>query len=179
MFASTGPCRAAGCWKRISRPNLKERTNGQLELIVSSFPQLGLSGTGTLGLIADGALDSAAVFGGYVVADIPAFDIQNLWGIYVSREQEFAGTQAVIRDIEDMVLAETGGVILNRNWNAGNDQYLFCHETIQSPADFTGRKTRSHSAPLSEWLRGMGAEAQVFAFVEVYTAIERQVRNAQ
>ena len=38
-----------------------------------------------------------------------------------------------------------------------------------------GKKTRSHSAALSDWINGMGAEAQFLAFAEVYTAIERGI----
>ncbi len=37
------------------------------------------------------------------------------------------------------------------------------------------QKTRSHSAALSDWINGMGAEPQFPAFAEVYTAIERGI----
>ena len=96
-------------------PNLRDRTNGKVEFIATSFPELGLSGPDTLTLINDGTLDSATIYGGYVGSEIPAIEIQNLWGIYSSREQEFAATQAIIKDIEDLVLAETGGVIMSHN----------------------------------------------------------------
>ncbi len=153
-------------------PNLSERTQGQIEFVVSSFPNLGLSGPDTLSLIADGTLDSATVYGGYVGGEIPPIEIQNLWGIYFSREQEFAASQAIIKDIEDLVLAETGGVIINHNWYAGNDQFLFCQEPVETLDDFKHKRIRSHSAALSDWLRGMGARPQYVAFVEVYDDLE-------
>ena len=156
-------------------PNLLERTNGKVEFITSSFPELGLAGPDTLSLVTDGTLDSATIYGGYVGGEMPPIEIQNLWGIYNSREQEFEATQAVIKDIEELVLSETGGVIMNHNWYAGNDQFFFCREKIETLDDFEGKKTRSHSAALSDWINGMGAEAQFLAFAEVYTAIERGI----
>ena len=39
---------------------------------------------------------------------------------------------------------ESGGVIMNHNRYAGNDQYLFCKNSITRLAGFAGEKTRSH-----------------------------------
>ena len=156
-------------------PNLLERTNGKLEFVISSFPELGLAGPDSLALVNDGTLDSATIYGGYVAGDIPAIGIQNLWGLYSTLEQEFAANQAIIKDIEELVLAETGGVIMNHNWYAGNDQFFFCREKIDTLDGFADKKTRSHSAALSDWINGMGATAQFLAFAEVYTAIERGI----
>ena len=118
-------------------------------------------------------MESATVYGGYVAGVVPRVEIQNLWGIYSSGEQEFEANQAIIRDIEDLVLAETGGVILNHNWFADNDQFLFCREKIDTVDGFLGKKTRSHSAALSDWINGMGASALYLAFGDVYKAIAR------
>ena len=156
-------------------PNLLERTNGKVEFITSSFPELGLAGPDTLSLVTAGTLDSATIYGGYVGGEMPPIEIQNLWGIYSSREQEFEATQAIIKDIEELVLSETGGVIMNHNWYSGNDQFFFCREKVDSLDGFEGKKTRSHSAALSDWINGMGASAQFLAFAEVYTAIERGI----
>ena len=157
------------------KPNIEKRTEGQVEFIVSSFPELGLAGPDTLSLVSQRTLDSANIYGGYVGGELPPVEIQNLWGIYSSREQEFEATQAIIKDIEDLVLEVTGGVIMNHNWFSGNDQFFFCRERIDSIDGFAGKKTRSHSAALSDWIEGMGADAQFVAFAEVYTAIERGI----
>ncbi len=156
-------------------PNLLERTDGKLELVISSLVELGVAGPDTLSLVTDGTLDSATIYAGYVAGEIPHFDIQNLWGIYSSSEQEFGASQAIIKDIEELVLAETGGVIMNHNWYAGNDQFLFCRDKLDSLDDFRGRRIRSHSERLSDWIYGMGGEARFMAFAEVYTALERGI----
>ena len=155
-------------------PNLLERTNGKVEFSTSSYPELGLRVTDTLSLVADGTLESATM---YVTGEIPAIEIQNLWGIYSSREQEFQATQAFIKDIDELVLSETGGVIMNHNWFGGNDQYLFCRERIDTLDGFEGKRIRSVGTSLSDWINGMGAAAQFVSFAEVYTNIERGILN--
>ena len=166
------PCRLL---ETYLAPNLLERTNGKLKFIFSSFPELGVAGPDVLRFVTDGILDSATIYAGYVGGDIPHIDIQNLWGVYSSREQEFEASQAIIKDIEELVLAETGGVIMNHNWYAGNNQFFFCRDKLESLEDFRGKRIRSHSTPLSDWIRGMGGEPQFLAFAEVYTALERGI----
>ena len=52
-------------------PNLLARTNGKVEFITSSFPELGLAGPDTLNLVTSGTLDSATIYGGYVGGEMP------------------------------------------------------------------------------------------------------------
>ena len=169
---SLGPCKVL---ESTLVPWLSARTNGQLEFVVSSFPELGLSGPDTLSLVASGTLASATIYGGYVGGELPPVEVQNLWGLYDSLEQEFAANELIIDDIEAIVLAETGGVVMNHHLFSGNDQYFFCRDKVETLEDFKGKKTRSHSAALSDWIEGMGASAQFIAFSEVYTALERGI----
>ncbi|CAI7996718.1 Solute-binding protein Dde_0634 [Geodia barretti] len=137
------------------RPNLLERTNGKVEFITSSFPELGLAGPDTLTLVTSGTLDSATIYGGYVGGEMPPIEIQNLWGIYSSREQEFEATQAIIKDIEEL--------------------FFFCREKIDTLDGFSGKKTRSHSAALSDWINGMGASPSSLPLPRSTPAIERGI----
>ena len=61
-------------------PNIAKRTNGQVELSVVSFPELGLAGPETLDQVSDGTLDMANIYAGYVAGSLPALEIQALWG---------------------------------------------------------------------------------------------------
>ena len=63
----------------------------------------------------------------------------------------------------------TGGFVLNHNWFSGNDLYFFSKEPLATLEDFTGLKTRSHSAALSDWIEGIGGDAQFLAFAEART----------
>ena len=59
------PCilltKAGGFVDRVS-----ERTNGQVEIQISSFPELGLAGPDTLRLVESGTLDFGEIYSGYV-----------------------------------------------------------------------------------------------------------------
>jgi len=167
-----GPCKVLDS---ILTPAIEARTNGQLTFVVSSFPELGLAGPDTLSLVASGTLESATIYAGYVSGEMPPIEIQNLWGLYDSLEQEFKANELIVDDIEAIVLESTGGVVMNHHLFSGNDQYFFCKDKVESLDDFKGKKTRSHSAALSDWIEGMGASAQFVAFAEVYTALERGI----
>ena len=89
-------------------------------LEVSGFPEWGIAGPDTLARLRDGTLlDAATIYGGYVAGQLPQLEIQNLWGIYSSREQEFEANQAIIKNIDELVLDETGGVIMNHSLARG------------------------------------------------------------
>lgn len=160
-------------------PNLEARTNGQLTITVSSFPELGLAGPDTLQLVSDGTLSMANIYTGYVAGELPAIEVQSLWGIYPDWETMYLSLTDMHPQLEDMVARETGGgIIVNHNWYSGNDQFFFSKKPLRTLEDFDGLKTRSHAAALSDWIVGMGAEAQFVAFSEVYTALERGILDA-
>ena len=160
-------------------PNLEARTNGQLILEVSSFPELGLAGPDTLQLVSDGTLSMANIYTGYVAGELPAIEVQSLWGIYPDWETMYMSLTDMHTQLEEMVARETGGgIIVNHNWYSGNDQFFFSKKPLRTLEDFEGLKTRSHAAALSDWINGMGADAQFLAFAEVYTALERGILDA-
>ena len=156
-------------------PKLFERTNGQVEIQITSFPELGIAGPDVLTLVADGTLAMAQVYSGYIAGELPAIEIVTLWGVYPDNEITYKSQVSLLEDLEKLVLDETGGVVINHNWFSGVEQYFFCKERIDTLEDFKGKKTRSHSAALSDWINGMGAAAQFVAFAEVYTALERGI----
>ena len=136
-------------------PNLRDRTNGQVEFTVHSFDALDMLPE-ALFAVKEGRLDSATVVGHELGGGM---DIQNLWGIYSSSEQEFEGNQAIIKDIEELVAAGTGGVIMNHSWYSGNDQFIFCDEEVDTPDGFAGKNFRYSEWAARDWIEGMGATA--------------------
>ena len=159
-------------------PNLLERTNGQLEVQISSFPELGLSGSDTMSLVTDGVLAMVEIYGGYVGGEFPAIEVQYLWGVWPSHKTHYLAQTAIFPDIQKIIRDATGAEPVFVNWIAGDDQFFFSDTKLTSLEDFKGLKTRSHSAALSDWIEGMGADAQFVAFAEVYTALERGILDA-
>ena len=157
-------------------PNLAERTNNQLIINLTSFPELGISGADNMTLIRDGTLDIAEIYTGYVAGEVPALEIQSLWGMFKDHKAQYDATTVLTPDLERMIAEESGGSpIITHNWYVGIDQFFFCSEPLTTPEDFQGKKTRSHGAAISDWIEGMGADAQFVAFAEVYTALERGI----
>ena len=159
-------------------PNLTERTNGQIKFSVSSFPELGLAGTDTMSLVRDGTLGAVEIYGGYVGGEYPAVEVQYLWGLWPSHEVHYNVQTAIFDDIQKIIDDATGATVWSHNWIPGDDQMFFSGKALKTLEDFEGLKTRSHSAALSDWINGMGAEAQFVAFAEVYSALERGILDA-
>ena len=77
---------------------LRARTNGQLDIQISSFPELGLAGPDTLRLLQDGTLDFGEIYGGYVGGDFPAIEMAELLGLYESSAMQEEVFNAVRED---------------------------------------------------------------------------------
>ena len=141
-------------------PNLKNRTNGQVEFIVHGIPDFAT--------MAAGLLTSSLAY-----ASVSPSDVQELWGLYQSREQQFEVTQVIVKDIEFTEwFSWNDGVLLNMTWYPGNDQFLFCKEEIDSLADFSGKRIGTDRWSLTLWVNGMGSEGQVIGFDEIYDALD-------
>lgn len=154
-------------------PNIWERTDGQVELSVTSFVELGLAGPDTLSQVADGSLDMANIFTGYVAGAHPSLEVQSLWGTAGDWESSYSMLTALAPDIDRMLVDITGGSpVLNRNWFAGSDQWFFSNEPMHSTDDFDGRQIRTHSASMSDFIRGMGGEPVELSVGEIYTALQ-------
>ena len=159
-------------------PNLEKRTNGKLILEATSFPELGIAGPDSLGLVGDGTLDMVNIIGPYVAGELPELEIQYLFGLYTQRSQQYGATVEMLEDIEQLLIDETGGYPINVNWHNGDDIFLFTKKPLNLPEDVAEMKTRAFGTSISDWINGMGGAAQFLAFTEVYTALERGILEA-
>ena len=159
-------------------PNVAERTNGQVNIEISSFPELGLAGFDTMSLLAEGTLSLSEIYGGYVGGEFPTLVVQYLWGLWPNHQTHYMVLTNLFDDIDNVIKDETGAQVLFRNWIAGVDQFFFSNHRLENPEDFKDLKTRSHSTELSDWINYMGADAQAMAFADVYSALERGILDA-
>jgi len=153
-----------------------ERTNGQVDIQISSFPELGLGGPDTLRLIEDGTLGMAEIYSGYVGGDYPPIDAANLWGLIPDNEINLQIIDAVREPVAKDMLEKFGAVVIGESYYPNN--YYYAGRPLRTVADFDGMKTRSHSTVLADLINGMGADAQFMAFSEVYTGLERGILDA-
>ena len=153
-----------------------DRTEGQVDFQISSFPELGLGGPDSLRLIEDRTMELAEIYSGYIGGDLPIIDMANLWGLYPDSATNFAVIDATRDDIHRIIEQQSNGIVIMENYYESN--YYFSSRELRNLEDFGGLKTRSHSTVLSDLLDGMGAEPQFMAFADVYTALERGVLDA-
>ncbi len=152
---------------------IKERTNGQVEIEISSFPELGLAGPDTLRLVEDGTLGMVEIYSGYIGGDLPIVDVANLWGVIPDFATNWKTIEAVQGPIHDIIEERSNGIVLAESYYGNN--YYYTSKPIRSAADLEGLKIRSHSTVLGDLINGMGGDAQFTAFSEVYTALERGI----
>ena len=163
--------------KTYFAPIVADRTQRQVEFSFDSYPDQGVRDFDSLKLVRDGTLDSAEVFGGHVAGDVPAIDVENLWGLYFSAHQQFEALQPVYAQMDDRLPGESGAVVLNRNWYPGSDHYLFCRDPIDSLDDFIGKRILSHGPAIASWIEALGARPQFVMQAEGYLALERGIMD--
>ena len=155
-------------------PNVAARTNGQVKISVVSFAELQIDGRATLSQVADGTLDMVNIFTGYVAGELPALEIQSLWGSAPDWETSYSTLTLLAEDIDRMMLEATDGSrVLNRNWFAGSDQWFYSSKPLQSVEDYEGLKIRTNSASMSDFIIGMGSEPFPTSIAELYVSLEQ------
>lgn len=140
-------------------PNLAARTNGQVRLTLQGLPDLGSYDANLLELLSGGDLAMANIYGGYVSGELPAIEIQGLWGIMPDAATSYLAVAAMIPEVERLLAQATrGGMVLNRNWYAGIDQWFYSKTPLTSLADFQGKKIGVSSYPMRDLVRGLGGD---------------------
>ena len=158
--------------------NVRERTNGQVDFEVSSYPELGLAGSDMLELVQSGTIEFAQIQPAYVGGTWPLIDIIYVWGLWQDFKSEHEANTGLLPALDAGVEEETqGGKLIYHIWYGGNDQYFFSNRGAELE-DFDGLKTRSHGTTMTDAINGLGGEGQFMAFAEVYTALERGILDA-
>ena len=158
--------------------NVKERTNGQVDFEVSSYPELGLAGSDMMELVQLGIIEFAQIFPGYISGTSPLIDIIYVWGLWKDFKSEHEANTALLPDLDAGVEEQTkGGKLIYHIWYGGNDQYFFSNRGAELE-DFDGLKTRSHGTTMTDAINGLGGDGQFMAFADVYTALERGILDA-
>ena len=158
--------------------NVAERTNGQVSINITSFPELGVSGQDTGSMLADGILDMANVYPAYAVDGYPMMEMQLSLGLWPDQQTHYEAQISIAPELKQTIAERMYAQVLMHNWYAGSDQFFFTRNGLHNADDFRDIKSRSYSLSLSNWINGMGGGARFVAFSEVYPAIEQGIINA-
>ena len=156
-------------------PNVERRTKGQVEIVPSSYSELGIATPDSVNMLRDDVLSMATIF---IPPALPSLEIQGLQGLYIDRSQQFAATAGFLPEVERILAEATGGYPLIVNWDNGADLFIFAKKPLNAPADMRGLATRSFNHLVADWINGMGAEAKFWTLAETFNALERGIFDA-
>lgn len=150
---------------------LKNRTNGRLSMDVTTLPELGLSGQELLRTLKGNLVDYADITGGFVGGDFPAIEAPGLPGVFKDYEASRAAVAAwVPRAIAPREDIMGGKTISHFNYNSS---FLFSKFPVEKLEDIKGKKIRTFSVGLVDFVSALGGEPVSMPVADLYTALER------
>ena len=154
-------------------PRVHERANGAISIEITSYPQLGIAAGDGVDLAQDGTLDAIELYAESARDDFPMMEIENLWGVGADNDVHMDISNAVEDDIVRILREATGGEVIFRS--VYPSELLFSREPLPNMASYARKLIRSRYPITSDLLRGVGAEPQFVAYLDMYTAFERGV----
>jgi TRAP-type C4-dicarboxylate transport system substrate-binding protein len=152
--------------------NAAQRTNGRVEVNLSSHAERSLSGTELVRLVRSGQADIGASTLTTLAGDVPILDGIDLAGLApsISTARRIADTMLPVanRDLERF----GARLVIIYPFPA---QVVWCRAPFASLADLRGRKVRTFGPALVDLMNALGAQPVSIGFPEVYSALERGV----
>jgi TRAP-type C4-dicarboxylate transport system substrate-binding protein len=171
-------------WKeresRFWNEDLPKASGGALTANAKPYTELGLSGFEVMRLLKLGVYDAVHGLAAYTSQDSPAMEGMDLAGIVQNiktyREVSDAYREILSRELNDKYNAK---LMMIYAWPS---QQLWCNlgdksNTNVSLKDLAGKKIRTYSTTLGDFIEGLGASAVTIAFAEVVPALQKGVAD--
>ena len=161
-------------WKEV----LPEASGGKITANAKPYTELGLSGFEVVKLLKLGSYDAVHALTTYTSQDSPALEGIDLAGVF----QDFSTYRKALEAYRPIIQRE-----LRKKYNAElvmlytfPSQQLWC--TLKdgedgSLASLKGKKIRTYSTSLGDFIEGLGASAVTLAFAEVVPALQKGVAD--
>ncbi|MDH3667914.1 MAG: TRAP transporter substrate-binding protein [Paracoccaceae bacterium] len=161
-------------WGKI----LPEASDGKLTANAKPYTELGLSGYEVVKLLKLGTYDAVHALTTYTSQDSPALEGIDLAGVF----QDFATYRKALQAYEPVIRRE-----LRDKYNAElvmlytfPSQQLFCNLGDGEDghlASLEGKKIRTYSTSLADFIEGLGASSVTIAFAEAVPALQKGVAD--
>ncbi|MBW6397901.1 TRAP transporter substrate-binding protein [Roseomonas sp. HJA6] len=156
----------------ILRDATAQRSNGRVQVTLSTHAERNLSGAEIVRLVRSGQVEIGAGTLTTLSGDVPILDGVDLAGLAPDIDKAKAIAEAIIpaanRDLERF------GVRLVALYPFPA-QVVFCRAPFSSLADLRGRRVRTFGNSLVDYFTALGAQPVSIGFPEVYSALERGV----
>ena len=183
-FKVVGTWSILDLWKEREGPYWRERlpkiSGGKLTANAKSQTELGLSGFEIMRLLKLGVFDAVHGVTTYVAQDSPAIEGADLAGVIqdlgVYRKANEAYRDILAREFEEKYGAK---LLMIYAWPS---QQLFCNLGDKSIKKYPlsklkGKKIRTYSTTLGDFIEGVGGSAVTIAFAEVVPALQKGVAD--
>ncbi|GHU36154.1 ABC transporter substrate-binding protein [Betaproteobacteria bacterium] len=150
---------------------MKKRTNGEVLVEVTSFPELNLNGQELIRMLNSNLLDVGEVVIGYVSGDAPILEGVQLVGMYRSYEHNHEGYKAFLPTVQEQFSNIIGGRPVGTF--AFSAQHLWSRFPVNTLADLKGKKIRVFSVSQADYINALGGEAVFIPLADVYVSLER------
>jgi len=159
---------------------LPKASGGKLTANAKPYTELGLSGFEIMRQLKLGVFDGAHALTSYSASDSPAIEGADLAGV-VQDLGLYRKVLDVYRPVIEKELQEKFNATVLMMY-AFPSQQLWCNlgdKSIKSASlkDLAGKKIRTYSTTLGDFIEGLGASAVTIAFAEVVPALQRGVAD--
>lgn len=152
---------------------LPAMSDGEFEVTMTTFDQMGVAGGDVFRLLGDGVFDVGMTVADYTVGDAPELEGLDVPLVATTAEEARGMVDAARPMVEDIMRDRFGSKLLAIA--PYPPQVVFCKPEVKSLADLKGLKIRGSGRMTTKFLEALGAEGVNVAFSEVPGALERGV----
>ena len=152
---------------------LPAASDGEFEVTMTTFDQMGIAGGDVFRLLSDGVFDVGMTVADYTVGDAPELEGLDVPLVANTAAEARAMVDAARPMVEDIMSDRFGAKLLAIA--PYPPQVVFCKPEVASLDDLEGLKIRGSGRMTTKFLEALGAEGINVAFSEVPGALERGV----
>ena len=177
--------KVVGTWGNLSNYQIHEgpfwnktvtdKSNGAITAHAPPLTELGLKGFEVMRLLKLGVFDFAFGVIGYVASEDAVFEGVDLAGIAQSIESAREVTK-IYRPILDKAFEKTFGAKLMVMYPFPS-QLIWCNKELKGIQDLQGKRIRTYSTTLGDFIEGAKASSVTISFAEVVPALQKGVAD--
>ncbi|WP_051152185.1 TRAP transporter substrate-binding protein [Fodinicurvata sediminis] len=152
---------------------LPEASDGEIEVEMTTFDQMGVAGSDVYRLLGDGVFDVGMTVADYTVGDAPELEGLDVPLVATTASEAEEMVDAARPMVEDIMRDSFNSKLLAIA--PYPPQVVFCDAEVGSLGDLEGLKIRGSGRMTTKFLEALGAEGVNVDFAEVPGALERGV----
>jgi TRAP-type transport system periplasmic protein len=137
----------------LLRDGLKTKSNGTIDVKLSAWPEMSLTGPEVLRLVRAGQVDIGASPLSTVSGDVPFLDGVDLAGLHPQIDMARQSANALVPQANKELERFGSRIVAVYPFPA---QVIFCRQPVTNLADLKGRKIRTFGASLNDFVAAIG-----------------------